>query len=350
MELNLAEIAARIGGVLQGDAEQVIRGAAPFETAGPGDLTLAGGAGYLKAIGTSGAGAFVVPERFSLPGRNLIQARWPMVAFARALAIFHPPRRPAPGIHASAQVGRDFIAGAEVCIGPLAVIGDGVRLGDRVILHPHVVLGEGVVLGDDVEIFPHVTILHDCRIGNRVVIQPGTVIGSDGFGYAHDGERYTKIRHLGCVVIEDDVEIGAANTIDRATFGCTRIGQGVKTDNLVHIAHNVSVGDHTVIVAQVGIAGSTTVGRHVTLAGQAGLAGHITIGDNAVVGPQAGVAQSVAPGVIVSGSPEMPHRLWLRVHRCLPRLPDLRRKVQDLEERLAALEGHPSDNPPGTRS
>ncbi len=338
MELTLAAIASGVGGVLQGDGQRVIRAAAPFETAGAGDLTLAGGAAYLKKIAASGAEAFIVPEGFSLPDRNLIQARWPMVAFARALALLHPSSRPPAGIHASAQVGLDFVSGAEVSIGPLVVIGDHVHLGERVVLHPHVVLGDGVILGSDVEVFPQVTILNGSRIGNRVVIQAGTVIGSDGFGYAHDGERYLKIAHLGCVVIEDDVEIGAGNTIDRATFGCTRIGCGVKTDNLVHIAHNVSVGDHTVIVAQVGIAGSTCVGRHVTLAGQAGLSGHITIGDNAVVGPQAGVAQSVPPGAVVSGSPEMPHRQWLRVQRSLPRLPELRRKVTALDERLAALE------------
>jgi UDP-3-O-[3-hydroxymyristoyl] glucosamine N-acyltransferase len=346
MEMTLAQIADRIGGVLCGDGALVIRGAAPFETAGPQELTLAGGAAYLKALERSRAAAFIVPEGVAAPGRNLIQARWPMVLFARALALFHPPPRPVPGIHPSAQLGRGLSAGAALAIGPLVVVGERVRLGDRVVLHPHVVVGDDVVLGDDVELWPHVTVLQGCQIGDRVVIQAGSVIGSDGFGYAHDGERYTKIRHLGRVVIEDDVEIGAGNTIDRATFGVTRIGRGVKTDNLVHIAHNVSVGEHSVIVAQVGIAGSTQVGRHVTLAGQAGLSGHITIGDGAVVGPQAGVAQSVAPGAVVSGSPEMPHRQWLRVQRSLPRLPELRRQVAELERRLAALEGRRSEADP----
>ena len=187
------------------------------------------------------------------------------------------------------------------------------------------------------EIFPNVTILERCRIGNRVTIQSGTVIGADGFGYTPDGSRYHKIPHLGIVQIDDDVEIGACNTIDRARFGRTWICRGVKTDNLVHVAHNVTVGEDTVLVAQVGISGSVTIGRHAILAGQAGVSGHLEIGDNAIIGPQAGIAKSISKGQIVSGSPEMPHRLWLRVQRIIPQLPEMKKKIAALEARLQTL-------------
>ena len=193
-------------------------------------------------------------------------------------------------------------------------------------------------MGDDVQIHPNVTIADGCRIGSRVVIQSGSVIGSDGFGYAPDGDRYFKIAHTGHVQIDDDVEIGANNTIDRGTFGCTHLQHGVKTDNLVHIAHNVVVGPHSILVAQVGISGSATLGRHVVLAGQVGVTGHLHIGDYVMAGGKAGISKSVPDGQIVSGAPEMPHKLWLRVQRIIPRLPELRHKIKALERRLKRLE------------
>jgi UDP-3-O-[3-hydroxymyristoyl] glucosamine N-acyltransferase len=171
-----------------------------------------------------------------------------------------------------------------------------------------------------------------------VTIHAGTVIGSDGFGFASDGKTYYKIPHIGIVQIEDDVEIGAGNTIDRATFGKTLIKRGVKTDNLVQIAHNVTVGEDTILVAQVGIAGSTTIGKHVVVAGQVAIAGHLSIGDNVTVGGKAGVTKSVPNGEIVSGTPEMPHKLWLRVQRVIPRLPELKKKLLDIEKRLKKIE------------
>jgi UDP-3-O-[3-hydroxymyristoyl] glucosamine N-acyltransferase len=201
-----------------------------------------------------------------------------------------------------------------------------------------VVIEADVVLGDDVEIYPNVTIRERCRIGSRVTIHPGTVIGGDGFGFSPDGKRYHKIPHTGIVQIDDDVEIGALNAIDRGTFGRTWIQRGVKTDNLVHVAHNVTVGEDTLLVAQVGIAGSATIGRHAILAGQAGVTGHLTIGDNAVVGPQAGIARSVPEGEVVSGSPEMPHKQWLRVQRILPGLPEIKKQISELEKRISKVE------------
>jgi len=223
-------------------------------------------------------------------------------------------------------------------VGPCAVIGDRVRCGRQAKIYAGVVIGPEVIIGDDVTIYPNVTIGERCRIGNRVIIHPGTVIGSDGFGFAPDGEGYTKIPHTGIVQIDDDVEIGANNTIDRGTFGKTWLKKGVKTDNLVQIAHNVTVGEHSVLVAQVGISGSTTLGRHAILAGQAGVSGHLRIGDNVTIGPQAGVAKSIESGRTMSGSPELPHRLWLKVSRINPRLPDLMKSLSKLEKRLKTLE------------
>ena len=198
-------------------------------------------------------------------------------------------------------------------------------------------------MGDDVCLHANVTIMNGCRIGHRVTIQAGSVIGSDGFGYAPDGERYVKIPHTGIVQIDDDVEIGANNTIDRGTFGRTHIQRGVKTDNLVHIAHNVVIGPDSILVAQVGISGSATLGRHVVLAGQVGVTGHLHIGDNVMAGGKTGISKSVPDGQVISGAPEMPHKLWLRVQRIIPRLPDIRKKVKSLERRVQRLEGDPGD-------
>jgi UDP-3-O-[3-hydroxymyristoyl] glucosamine N-acyltransferase len=218
------------------------------------------------------------------------------------------------------------------------VIGANVNIGERVWLHPGVVIGDNVSIGNDCIIYPNTTILERCIIADRVIIHAGTVIGSDGFGFAPDGKSYHKIPHTGNVQIDDDVEIGANNTIDRATFGTTHIGRGVKTDNLVHIAHNVIVGENTVIVAQVGVSGSVTIGKNVILAGQAGVAGHLTIGDGATVGPQTGVGKPVPEGQIVSsGIPEMPHRLWLRVQRLIPKLPDFNRRLSQLEKKIKSF-------------
>ncbi|MFZ5569711.1 MAG: UDP-3-O-(3-hydroxymyristoyl)glucosamine N-acyltransferase [Thermodesulfobacteriota bacterium] len=338
---TVTEIAAVVGADLQGDGRKEITGPAPFEQAGGDQITFAAQAKFLKRIPSCRAGAVLVPAAFagSEARCNLLRVKNPTAAFARVVGLFHPGEKPSRGISAGACVGRRFRCGTDPSIGHGVVISDEVVMGDRVTVHPHVFIGQRVVIGDDVEIHPNVTILADCRIGNRVIIQAGTVIGSDGFGYAPEGEAYLKIPHTGIVRIDDDVEIGAGNTIDRATMGQTWIKRGVKTDNLVHIAHNVTIGEDTLLVAQVGIAGSTTIGHHSVLAGQVGVSGHLTIGSHVTIGPQAGVAKSIEDGQIVSGSPQMPHRQWLRVQGTLPGLPELKRKLGDLEKRLERLTG-----------
>ncbi len=338
MEISLARIAEIVEGEIKGDFNKTIGGGAPFDDAAPNDITFADNARLLKRINETKAGAVIVPLDFQSSSKNIILVDHPRVAFAKVLKLFHQPSQPDAGISSNAHIGNSFVCGKDITIGHFAVIGNNVTIGDRVILYPNVVIGDKVVIGNDVEIYPNVTVLERCRIGSRVTIQAGTVIGSDGFGFASDGKKYYKIPQTGIVQIDDDVEIGAGNTVDRATFGKTWIGQGVKTDNLVHIAHNVKIGENTVIVAQVGISGSTTIGRHTIIAGQAGIRDHLTIGDRVTIGPQAGISKSIPKGEVVSGSPELPHRLWLKVQRIIPRLPELKRKISEIEKKLIEIE------------
>jgi UDP-3-O-[3-hydroxymyristoyl] glucosamine N-acyltransferase len=338
MELSLATIAEVVNGKIKGDKNKKICGVAPFDDASGDDITFAGTATFLKNIDETDAGAVIVPRDFQGARKNILQVDNPQLAFAMVLNLFYPPLKSEPGISSYACIGKNFVCGREASIAPFVVIGNNVTVGHGITLGAGAVIGDTVVIGNDVKIYPNVTILERCTIGNRVIIHAGTVIGSDGFGFAFDGSKYHKIPHTGSVRIDDDVEIGAGNTIDRATFGKTWIKSGVKTDNLVHIAHNVTVGENTVLVAQVGISGSVTIGRNAILAGQAGVVGHLTIGDNVTIGAQAGVAKSVLDSEIVSGSPAIPHRLWLRVQKILPRLPEVKRKLEDIEKRLKKIE------------
>lgn len=340
MGFKLSEIAEAIGGKVEGDPDKYIEFIAPFETANDRHITYAGKASFIEKIPQSSAGAIIVPEKVSIEGRNLIKAAIPYVAFAKVLQLFFPQQTPKDSISPLSNIEEGFLFGKNVEIFSNVFIGKRVSLGDRVRIMPGVYIGDDVKIGSDVTLYPNVTIMEKTIIGSRVIINAGTVIGSDGFGFAPDGHRYHKIPHTGFVQIDDDVELGANNTVDRGTFGRTWIKQGVKTDNLVQIAHNVTVGEHSVLVAQVGIAGSTTIGSHAVIAGQAGIAGHLRIGDRVTVGPQAGIAQDVDSGQIVSGSPEMPHRTWLKVNRIIPRLPEMRKKIRELEERLQKIENN----------
>ncbi len=346
MEKTLVELTAAVEGRFSGNGKVRITRAAPFESAGPEAITLARSRKYQQRIHETGAGAVIVPLDFDRPGLNLLQVENPYAAFARIAALLHPPQRPPQGVHPTAVCAEGFEPCPDLSVGPMVAIGREVTIGARGCIHAGVVIGDDVVLGDDVCIHPNVTIMTGCRIGNRVTIQAGSVIGSDGFGYAPDGDRYLKIPHAGYVQIDDDVEIGANNTIDRGTFGGTHIQRGVKTDNLVHIAHNVVVGPHSILVAQVGISGSTTLGRHVVLAGQVGVTGHLHVGDYVMAGGKTGISKSVPDGQIISGAPEMPHKLWLKVQRIIPRLPEIRKKIQSIEKRLTRLESDQGEKAP----
>lgn len=338
MALSVRDVAKLVGGEVLGRDDWVIQGVAAFDEAGPNDITFAASASHKKRVAETEAAAVIVPLDVDEPKKTLVRVENPTLAIAKIASLFHPVRRPRKGVSGDAHIGKKFRCGTDLCVCPGVFVGDDVTLGDRVTLHPGVVLGHDVQLGDDVTLYPNVSILERCRVGSRVIIHAGSVIGSDGFGFAFDGNRYHKIPQTGIVRIDDDVEIGACNTIDRATFGMTWIKRGVKTDNLVHVAHNVVVGEDTVLVAQVGIAGSVTIGGRTVIAGQAGISGHVTIGSDAKIGPQAGVAKSIPDGQVVSGTPAMPHRDWLRVANMIPDLPEMKKRIRDLERRLEKLE------------
>lgn len=338
MEVSVREIAELVGGEVAGDGGFIIKGVSAFDDAGPDDITFAAEVDFQKRLGETRAAAVIVPREILESKKILVRVENATFALAKVSSLFHRVRRPETGVSGDAHVGKNVKCGTDASICPGVFIGDDVTLGDRATIYPGVVIGHEVTIGDDIILYPNVCILERCEIGNRVTIHAGSVIGSDGFGFVPHEDRYHKIPQTGIVRIDDDVEIGACNTIDRATFGKTWIKRGVKTDNLVHIAHNVVVGEDTVLVAQVGISGSVTIGNHAILAGQAGISQHVRIGDRVTIGPQSGVAKSVPDGQIVSGSPEMPHRLWLKISRIIPRLPDMNKKIRELEKRIEQLE------------
>jgi UDP-3-O-[3-hydroxymyristoyl] glucosamine N-acyltransferase len=319
MELTVQKIAELVSGEVVGDGDFIIRGVSPFDDAGPDDITFAASARYEKRLEETRAAAVIVSLEILESKKILVRVENPTLALAKVSTLFHPVHRPVIGVSQDARVGKNLRCGIDVSIYPGVFIGDDVTLGDRVTIHPGVVIDNRVIVGDDVVLHPNVCILERCEIGDRVIIHAGSVIGSDGFGFAPHEGRYHKIPQTGIVRIDDDVEIGACNTIDRATFGRTWIKRGVKTDNLVDIAHNVVVGEDTVLVAQ-------------------GVAQHVTIGNRVTVGPQSGVAKSIPDDQIVSGSPEMAHRLWLKVCSIIPKLPDMKKKIRELEKRIERLE------------
>lgn len=339
MKITLSEIATLVNGTLKGNGKKEIYGVNSFEDADNTHITFASNAKYFKRIDTCRAAAVIVPPGIHSP-KDIIIVDNPELAFIEMLNLFHPSPKPVAHISNTNHIGKDFICGADVSIGNHVSIADHVRIGDRVTIFPGVYIGDDVTIGNDVIIHPNVTIYHNCRIGSRIIIHAGTVIGSDGFGFFDDKKKYHKIPQVGIVQIDDDVEIGAVNTIDRATLGKTWIKSGTKTDNLIHIAHNVTIGENSVIAAQTGVAGSTTIGSRAILAGQAGISDHISIGDNVIVGPKSGVTSNLKSNQIVSGNPEMPHKIWLKVNRILPRLPELRRIITQMDKRLRSIEAN----------
>lgn len=329
---TLGQIADLVKGRLAGDADLIIQGVAPLELAAQNQITFAEKGAALKLLDKHRAAAILVPIDFSHPGLNLVRVENPRLAFTKVVALFDPTAGVAAGIHPTAVIGEDTMLGTDAAIGAGAVLGRKVVIGDRVTIDPNVVIGDGVTIGDESRIYPNATILERCRLGRRVIIHAGSVIGSDGFGFVLDKGRYVKMPQIGIVQIDDDVEIGAHNAIDRATLGKTWIKSGVKTDNLVHIAHNVVLGEHSAVAGHVGIAGSTTIGRHAAIAGQAGVGDHLKIGNHVTIGPQCAVAQSVDDRQIVSSTLlAMPHRTWLRLQKIISRLPDMFKRVRALE-------------------
>jgi UDP-3-O-[3-hydroxymyristoyl] glucosamine N-acyltransferase len=345
----LKELADRIGGTISGDPGIEITGVSGLKDAGAGDITfLADKINIKDAVETSAAVVIVSGKMKEMVSRErttpvaMLVVDHPQLAFAKALEIFHPAPSVFTGVSDRAVLGKNIRMGNDVSIGPLAVIGDDVSLGDRVTISSGAYIGAGVTIGDDSFIFPNVTIRENTRIGNNVIIHPGTVIGSDGFGYVPEKGKHHKIPQTGGVVIEDDVEIGANVTIDRATIGDTVIGRGTKIDNLVQIGHNVKIGTDCIIVSQVGIGGSVEIGDGVVLAGQVGIRDHLRIGNGAIIGAQSGVGSDVPEGQIYSGSPAIPHRIWLRAQSIYAKLPEYVKRLQGIERTLKKEE-HPDD-------
>jgi UDP-3-O-[3-hydroxymyristoyl] glucosamine N-acyltransferase len=336
--LSLGAIAQALGLSVDGDPTREVIGVAPLESADPAHISFLTDLRYHGRARASRAGAFLAPlEVTDLPAPTLRSAT-PQHALIDLLLLFHPPARRAAGVHPSAIVAVDARVAPTASIGALAVVESGAVIGARAWIHPLVYVGCGVEIGEDCEIHPHVVVREGVRLGRRVVLHGGAVIGSDGFGYASGPDGHRKIPQVGTVLLEDDVEIGANTTIDRATLGATIVRRGTKIDNLVQVGHNVEIGEHAILVSQVGISGSSRVGRGAVLAGQVGVADHVTIGEGVMIGAQSGVPSDIGAGERVLGSPARPLTLAKRILLSERHLPDLVRTVRALERRVAGLE------------
>ena len=336
--IELGELAERLGCELRGDAKVLIHGVATLETAQPGEVSFLANVKYAPKVKHSQASAIFASEELSgAPAATLVSSN-PYLDFARALALFHPVRRPITGIHPTAVIAPSAQIGSEASIGAYVVILENVRLGARAVLHPHVVLYHEAKIGDDFIAHSHVSVRESCVIGNRVTLHNGVVIGGDGFGFAKrsDGTQF-KIVQSGRTVIEDDVEIQTLSSIDRATMGETRVKRGAKIDSLVQVGHACVVGENNIICGQSGLAGSTVLEENVVLAGQAGSSGHLTVGKDSVVYAQAGLAGDVAPGSMMGGSPAYNHRDWLKTSALAPKLPEMWKRLRQAEATIEQL-------------
>jgi len=333
--MRLLDLGERLGREVRGDGGVELRGVAPLESAGPGDLSFVRSARWARLLQTTGAGAVVAPEGVDAGDRAVLLSPNPGLDFARAVALLLPAPRPPAGVHPRAFVADDAEVHPEAAVGPLASVGPRSRVGRGSVVHAGAVLYEDVEIGEDCVVHAGCVVREGTRLGDRVVLQPGSVLGGDGFGYAFDeAGRLEKVPQVGRVVVEDDVEIGALTSVDRATLGETRIRRGAKLDNLVMIAHNCDVGEGTVVVAQSGVAGSTRLGNGVMMMAQSGVAGHLTIGDRAFVATRAGINRDVESGARVYGAPPMEERRWHRAMLALARLPEALRRLRAVERRL----------------
>jgi UDP-3-O-[3-hydroxymyristoyl] glucosamine N-acyltransferase len=348
--VRLAELAAVLGREFEGDPLLMVSGVAALETAGPGDIAFVRSLEYSGLAATTRAGALILPADVDRGLRSAIRSPNPALDFARVVERLAPPLRPLPGPHPLAQVAVDAQVDASASLGIGVVVGAGSRVGPRSVIHASVTLYPDVVVGADCILHSGVVLREHTRIGDRVVLQPGVVIGADGFGHVWDEQgRPRRVPHVGRVVVEDDVEIGANTTVDRATLDETRIRRGAQIDNLVQIAHNCDIGENAIVVAQTGLSGSTRVGAGAIIMAQAGSAGHLEVGERAFVGARAGLHKDVAPGARVWGSPQMEERGWHRSVAALARLPGVLKRLRAVERRLGLRPGGrpsaPGDEP-----
>ena len=330
--MKLSAIAAALGAQLEGGSPDTeITRLQGIEQAGPGELAFVSNPKYAPAARTTRASAVIVARDFPAITAATLRVGDPYIAFAHALELFHPRLQYAPGIHATAVVDHSAKIGAGAHIGPHVVIGENVQIGENAVLLAHAVIYRDVKIGNNFFAHSHAVVREGCRIGNNVLLQNGAVVGSDGFGFAKTAEgHWQKISQPAPVVIDDDVEIQANSCIDRASVGQTRIGRGVKVDNLVQVGHGSRVGEDALLCSQVGLAGSTEIGKRVILTGQVGVVGHCKVGDAAIVTPQSGVSGDIAAGALVSGSPAVDHKAWLKYSALLPKLPEMARALRAL--------------------
>jgi UDP-3-O-[3-hydroxymyristoyl] glucosamine N-acyltransferase len=340
--MKLSQIALKINCRMIGDTDVEIAAVAGIDEAGPGDLTFVSNRKYIRRIKSTRASAIILGEDIPPVDIPSLRTKDPYLAFAQALELFYVPLRPECGIHPTASVSDDVKIPPDASIGAFAAIGKGCRIGAGAVIYPHVVLYPNVSIGAQSVLHSFVVVREHCEIGNRVVLQNGVVVGSDGFGFVptKDGAFY-KICQTGRVVIDDDVEIGANTTVDRAAVGETVIRKGAKLDNLVQIGHGAQVGENSVLAAQVGLAGSTRLGRGVWVGGQVGFAGHLEVGDKAIITAQSGTSHDVPPGAVMSGSPAFDNAAWLRATAAFSKLPDLIRKMRELEKEIERLKNVP---------
>jgi UDP-3-O-[3-hydroxymyristoyl] glucosamine N-acyltransferase len=338
LKLSLKKIANLVDGNVIGNDRLIIEGINSLDAAAQGEVSFFADRKYKESLRKTKASAIIVSEESLLFKGPQVVVSNPALAYAKVASIFAPPVPRYPGISEQAVLHDSTRIGKDVSIYPLVYVGEEALIGDGVIMFPGVFIGDRVKIGNGTIIYPNVTILHDCQIGKNVIINAGTVIGSDGFGFVRDGPVSFKIPQIGMVQIDDDVEIGANSCIDRAASGKTWVKRGVKTDNFVHVAHNVTIGEDTIVVAQVAISGSVHIGRQVIIGGQVAISDHVEIGDRVMIGSQSGVPKSIPSGEVVSGTPAMPHRLWLKTSGIIRRLPQLSEHLRHLEKRVAELE------------
>ena len=330
--LTVAELAQRLECPFEGDGEKIIRGVASLESAGEGDLVFLANSKFRALFEQTEASAAVVSLEEKQGKIPYLRSKTPDLTFLKAIKIFFQPYLPESGIHPKAVVAESAKLGKDVAVGAYSVVGEEAVIGDGTVIFPHVDIYPYTKIGTGCILHSQVTVREGCTLGNRVILQNGAKIGTDGFGYTQKGDgRHVKIPQMGTVIIEDDVEVGANTTIDRAAMDKTIIRRGTKIDNLVHIAHNIEVGENTIILAQAGIAGSAKIGKNVIIAGQAGIPDHINIGDNAIIMSQAGVISDVPAGITVAGSPHMKimdlWRMWANVKK----IPDLIKELKELK-------------------
>jgi len=340
MSKTLAEIAKFLDAELAGDPKIVITGISGIKEAKEGDITFVANPKYNHLVKETNASAIIASKDFpAATQKPIIRTDNPSLAFSKVVSLIFPIEIKHPqGIHPQAVISKSVKLGKNVAVGACAVLEDNVEVGDNTVIYGGSYIANDATIGKDCLIYPDVSIRERVKIGNRVIINNGAVIGSDGFGYVTVDGVHKRIPQVGTVVVEDDVEIGANVAIDRARFDKTIIGKGTKIDNLVHIAHNVIIGENSLIIAQAGISGSSTIGKNVILAGQSGVVGHVSIGDNVVVGAQSGVTKSVEANTTVSGYPAKPHDIAKRINACIQRLPRLFKTISNLEKKIEELE------------